>query len=282
MIKNTQVFVDTLNEAITTSVINVAKTCSAVANNRVSIRVKRVGGNVTIGGEVSQEARSDLKCEQSSDIQAALKSELVSAVKAEAKSTDMSWLSGDFGIFSNTQAFIDTTNRSIMNSDINDVMSCYNTANNEYNLEFGTIEGDFSYNTKVDQSARANVLSCVQRSSTSANMINQLTSTVDAAISNRGTLADLADTMSGVIMIAIVASIISCIVLAVVKLKGKKSKPEAPTLGNLVKGALATAQKAMSNLPGIAGVAAGVAAGAAKSAAASVTTTVGEVSKKFN
>lgn len=233
MFKSVNVSVSTVNEALAQSVINVSKTCSAVANNRINIRAGTVNGNVYIGGSVNQAADAELKCDQASDVQSSLKSETLNTIKASAQATDMSWITGDFGLFSQTSANIKSFNKTVLKSDLTDAMECYNVANNDYNLEYGTITGDFTFVADIDQSSKGKIQECLQKAGISNNLTNLIKNDLDASASAKGTLVSLADSMGDIMIVAIVAGILGVIGVAALKIyksAPKKGSPDASAI----------------------------------------------------
>jgi hypothetical protein len=225
MIKNVSVNVKTINEAMAQSVINVSKTCSAIANNRVSIRVGKVDGDVYIGGSVTQKAESNLRCEQSSDIQASLKSEMLNNIKASAAATDMNWATGDFAFETNVRVDMLTMNKTIMTSDVSDAMECYNIANDDYNVEFGNVGGNFTFNTKIDQNAKSKVEECLQKSGITANLAQAIKNDLTASASAKGTLASVADALGQGMIAIVVVCVLGVVLVGLLKFLGKVKKP---------------------------------------------------------
>ena len=197
-----------LNEFITETIVNVSKTCAAKALNKLELGADTVGGNVVIGGEIRQTAAADLKCDQSSDLASAIKSELANTIKQSATSTDNSIITGDLGFYSETTANNNTVNRNIMKTSVDDVMNCLAEAKNEFKAHFGTVGGDFTFNpTAFDQTAKANVASCVQGTKWSQEIANKVANDVTQEAKNVGTLETLfgdAGRIMGTVMIILV------------------------------------------------------------------------------
>jgi hypothetical protein len=198
-----------LNEFLTETIVKLSKTCAAKALNKIDINVGNVAGDVTIGGEIKQTAASELKCDQKSDLQSAIKSEMANIIKQSATSKDSSIVTGDAGLYSETTANNNTTNRSIMTTSLDDVMICVSAATNDFKVQFGSVGGNFTFNpTNFDQNASARVLDCVQKTTWSQKIENKVINDVEQTAANKGTLDSLFDGVA-----RIVPSVITLIIV---------------------------------------------------------------------
>jgi len=166
---------ETLNESLAKASIKVSKACAATAVNKTSVSAQNVAGDVRVGGTVKQVAKATLSCEQQTEIDAAMKSEMSAAVSASSKSK----AGGLFSIYNQSDSNVKNTNRSVMESNIGVANECLAEAQNTYLVEFENVGGDFDFSAEVDQNAEAEVLACLQASTTVQDMVNGVSSSVE-------------------------------------------------------------------------------------------------------
>lgn len=218
---------ENVNRTVADSIIKVSKLCAAEAVNGISLGADKVGGDVVISGKVKQKAKTALRCDQQSDISAAIKSEMISAIRSKALTQDNNLFSGDVGIYSQSSTKNRTVNENIINMNIDDLAECYNTAKNEFEAAFGEVEGNFTFNTDIDQKAKASTLECVQASDAVNELITSLGTDVASSAKDQGTLATLFDssgnTMATIFIIVAVVVVIGLIGYLVYMMKKQPS-----------------------------------------------------------
>lgn len=232
---------------MTTTIMNISKTCAAKALNKIDMSVGYVGGDVNMEGKVTQKAEADMKCEQSNDLQAAIRSEMANTIKQSAMTTDNNIFTGDLGIFSNTVVNNYTMNKTIISSDLKDVMNCMVDATNEFKIHFGAVAGDFNFKTTIDQEAKARISSCIQSTNYAQDISNKFTNVVDQEAKAVGTIVGLAaeagDIMTKTMTAVIICAVMGALVYFTIKFTKKKKKVggKIPASGTVNSPALAQA-----------------------------------------
>ena len=113
------VTVEVMNKSLVKTAMEVMNTCKAEAENRVSLLLGEVGGDLNIGGKVKQGAKSSLNCANKTDINAAMKSALANAMKANSVAQTPSLLEGSLSIYSQSETNQKLINETVMETDLN-------------------------------------------------------------------------------------------------------------------------------------------------------------------
>ncbi len=218
----------TVNEVVTNSVVTLSKLCSAVATNTYDINVAYVEGDVTISGNVLQEADATAICDQNSVIQTAIKADMMSKIKANSESKDTSLLTGDVGFFNSASANVNSTNRALMKLSTNDLQHCVTNAKNSYVAEFEQVNGNLTIDAYFKQTANADISKCLLNTGVEQNLAFDLKQDVDASAKRKGTLDTLLENLVPfIIVIVVVAAIVFSIMIY---LRTRSKKPAAPTI----------------------------------------------------
>jgi hypothetical protein len=232
--------VTTLNEIITDSVIKVMKTCSAKAENVISIDAGTVQGDFIIGSvdpkanktKISQTAVSSINCNQSTEIKAAIKSEIKNGIQAQASTSSNTWLEmPDIG--GNSKTITNTTNRDVSNWDVSDIQECGSTSTNKFSIAVELVKGKFVFNQDMEQTAMAEVMECVQNSATIQEKVTKMATEVEAKAASKNVLESIADSL-GATLAAIMGTVvmfgaIGLVAMVIVKhMAGKKGAKPTP------------------------------------------------------
>jgi hypothetical protein len=233
LIGRASVRTEVINEFMTDTIINLSKTCAAKANNKIDISAQYVGGSVvfTDKAAINQTAEADIRCEQTSDLQAAVRSEMSNKIKQSAMTTDNNIFSGDIGWFSETNASNYMLNKTILSSDLKDVMVCMADASNEIKAQFAVIMRDLKFEAEFNQTARAKVSNCVQGTKWAQNITNKYNNDIEQSARSVGTVVGLAaeagDILSKVMTGVIISAVCGALVYFSIKFS-KKKKVKAP------------------------------------------------------
>lgn len=227
----------TINKTLTETIIDLSKRCGAEAANVLSLKADNVGGSVNIGGKVKQEATTQINCEQRSDIVSAIQSQMATKMASEAVAK---------GGFTSTTARVrnEVVNEVINKTDVTDLMECFTDSTNVFEAHFGTVSGDFSFTTEIDQTASADVSSCIQDTGIDQEIATEISTAMASKAESDGSINfSLFGGLGAVIVLLIIA------VIAFKLVKSKKAQSAAPSsysaqLANVVMSAKMASQRA--------------------------------------
>lgn len=200
--------VTTVNEIVTDSVITLTKICSAAAKNTYDLDVGYVGGNVTLSGNVLQQADAVAICSQNSNIQSAVKAEMMSKVKALSQSKDTNLLTGDVGFFNSAASKVNSTNRALMKLSTQDTQHCITNATNSYTLKMQEVQGNLEIDTFFNQTANADITKCMLDAGVSQNLAFDMKQDIDATAQRKGTLDTIMEKLVPILIAVGVAAVI--------------------------------------------------------------------------
>lgn len=219
--------VEALNEVVTNSVMKVMKTCSAKSHNTISMDVGTVGGDLNIGSsdpanraKMKQYAKSSINCTQTTDLQSAIKSEIKNGIQAEASTSGKTWMEPP----GNTKSEVATkvTNRDVTNWDVSDVQACGSNSSNDFIIKADVVKGNVNFNPDIEQNAHAEILACVQSTSSIQEKVSKLSTDIAAKAASKNALDSIAALLAAGMGMLVMLAVVGLVVMMI--LKGNKSK----------------------------------------------------------
>ena len=212
-----QVNVETVNENIFNTILKFQKFCGTQANNQFSFSVgvlKTGGKKITIGAEDASKAATwkqsavaeIVDCNQKTDIESAMKAELANAIASDATAEGSPL--GEVNIYSEALNDTSTINRTVMNFDMSDLMTCLAEATSSINLNMGNVDtegGEFILNQNIDQSSRATIMKCIQETNLAQTLSTSITNDITATAKKANIFSSLGNIIASIVILALIA-----------------------------------------------------------------------------